>query len=124
MADKTIIFTQGVKYDSIPPVVYAAGQKVTLREDLANRWLTRGVATEDEEVAKAKKRESEEAEAAKKSKPSAKAPAVDIPPDWKFYKPDDKIALAKKLGAPDGVTAQAAGDAIEAEVKKRDAAAK
>lgn len=123
MADKSITFTQDVKYDTLPPVYYTAGQKVTLREDIADRWLRRGVATEDEEVAKAKKRESEDAEATKKPKP-AKAPAVDIPPDWKFYKPDDKIALAKKLGAPDGVTAQAAGDAIEAEVKKRDAAAK
>jgi hypothetical protein len=53
MADKTITFTQNARYDSLPPVNYTAGQKVTLREDLADRWLKRGVATEDTEKAKA-----------------------------------------------------------------------
>jgi len=56
MADKTITFTQDVKYESLPPVTYKAGQRVTLRDDLADRWLKRGVATEaaEEEVKPAK----------------------------------------------------------------------
>lgn len=114
MADKTITFTQGVKYDTIPPVVYAAGQTVTLREDLAERWLKRGVATEKD----ADKKKPAETVAA----PPANPGPVEIPSNWKFLKADDKIALARKLGAGDDVTADQVNTVITAELATRDAA--
>lgn len=49
MADKKILFVVQAVYQTIPPVTYEAGQIVTLREDLANRWLSRGLATDDPE---------------------------------------------------------------------------
>lgn len=115
MADKTITFTQSVKYDSLPPVTYKQGQKVTLREDLAERWLKRGVATEDAEKAKAQVASTTNGN---------DEPAVEIPPSWRTMLAADKIELAKKLGAKDDdvATGVAAGDFIEAESKKREAA--
>jgi hypothetical protein len=114
MADKTIVFTQNAKYDTIPPVVYTAGQKVTLREDLADRWIKRGVATEEEGTKKV---------TGKPVEPPAD-PEVEIPMNWRTLKLDDRVALAKRLGGAPDINLVAADAYIEAAAKKRADAAK
>lgn len=49
MPDKTlkIMFTADAVYQTAEPVTYHAGQIETMREDLALRWVKRGVATDD-----------------------------------------------------------------------------
>lgn len=49
MADKKILFVAQAVYQTIPPVTYEAGEIHTMREDVANRWLSRGLATDDAE---------------------------------------------------------------------------
>lgn len=49
-----IAFTADALYRTLDPVQYRKGQVIELREDLAARWVARGVATDDaDEVARA-----------------------------------------------------------------------
>lgn len=71
MPDKTIIFTARAVYDVLPAkITYEIGQIETMREDLANRWITRGVATDDAATVAA-------AQAAKAPSPVAADPVPD-----------------------------------------------
>jgi hypothetical protein len=74
MADKTkkILFTATVKYDAVPPVTYEKGTTHTLRADLADRWVKRGVATDDPDAIAAATRKTE--------KKPADPPAPVVPP--------------------------------------------
>jgi hypothetical protein len=115
MADKTITFTRGVKYETIPPVLYTVGQKVTLREDLADRWIKRGAAVENDDAG---------GKSAKKPVEPQADPTVEIPMNWRTLKLDDRVALAKRLGAASDVNLAAADAYIDVESKKRADAAK
>jgi hypothetical protein len=115
MAEKTITFTQNAKYDTIPPVLYTAGQRVTLRVDLADRWIKRGLAVENEDAT---------GKPAKKPVEPQADPTVEIPMTWRTLKLDDRVALAKRLGAAPDANLAAADAYIEAEAKKRADAAK
>lgn len=52
MADKTIkiLFQAAAQYQTVPVVSYAAGEIAELREDIAMRWVKRGLATDDPEL--------------------------------------------------------------------------
>lgn len=50
---------------------------------------------------------------------ASKGGAIDIPEDWRSLKAIQRIALAKKLGAPNGTKAVEADALIEAELAKR-----
>ena len=55
-----------------------------------------------------------------REKPEVQQPsAVDIPDDWRERTPMQRIALARKLGAPAATKAQQADEMIEAELAKR-----
>lgn len=121
MADKTktIVFTADQTYGTIPPVEYTAGQIVTLREDLADRWINRGVATEAPgEIAKAKRGE-------KPQLPVETLPAG-VPVGWATLGMDALRDLAVKLGAkPEEVEVRAQSHAyVLAKVEAHKAAAK
>ena len=46
--DKKILFTAHATYRQVAgDIVYEAGKVHSLREDIANRWISRGVATGD-----------------------------------------------------------------------------
>lgn len=85
MADKKILFTATVRYDSVPPVTYEKGSVHALRDDLADRWIKRGVATEDL------------APAANGEKPDGRT--ADIPDDWRTLTAAETVSLAVALGA-------------------------
>ena len=98
MADtktRKILFTVATTYGSIPPVHYVAGEVVTLREDLAGRWLSRGVATDDAKlIAQA---EAKAGDAPELIKEGEKLPDG-VPADWRTLNSSDARALAYKLG--------------------------
>ncbi|MFN4017612.1 MAG: hypothetical protein ACK4JB_19890 [Reyranella sp.] len=85
MADKKIIFTATMRYDSVPPVTYEKGSVHALREDLADRWIKRGVATEDL------------ASATDAEQPAGSSSR--IPDDWRSLTAAETVALAVSLGA-------------------------
>lgn len=95
MADKKlkIIFTADARYDTVPPVDYRKGQIEEMREDLATRWLKRGVASADPALIS-------DAEAALKAgaepvlaKPTEVLPEG-VPANWRTLNARDSIALA------------------------------
>jgi hypothetical protein len=51
MPDKQILFTGRATYTTLAgTTVYEAGQVETMRDDMAARWVSRGVATDDVDV--------------------------------------------------------------------------
>jgi len=113
MATK-IMFLATTVYQTIPPVTYNAGDIVELRDDIAMRWVSRGLATADADVI------------AKAEAPPQDELPGDIPDDWRTFNAADTVALAVKLGAdPDVVRFKAqAVDFIDAKIAElRDAQA-
>lgn len=77
MPDKTIVFHARAAYQTLDgTTVYEAGQVATLREDMATRWISRGVATDDPEAIKAATPKLAQAVA---EEPPAKEPEPDLP---------------------------------------------
>jgi len=112
MATK-IMFLATTVYQTIPPVTYNAGDIVELRDDIAMRWLSRGLATSDAEaIAKAE---------APAPSPNGRPPEVSasIPDDWRGLNAADTVALAASLGAAEVKTKASAIDFIEAEIARR-----
>lgn len=85
MATK-IMFLATTVYQTIPPVTYNAGDIVELRDDIAMRWVSRGLATADAEAIA-------RAEAPQDDFPEG------IPDDWRTFNAADTVALAVRLGA-------------------------
>lgn len=111
MATK-IMFLATAVYQTIPPVTYNAGDIVELRDDIAMRWVSRGLATADAEaIAKAE------------APPQGDLPEG-IPDGWRTFNAADTVALAVKFGAdPEAVRFKAqAVDFIDAKITElRDA---
>ncbi|KAF0102231.1 MAG: hypothetical protein FD144_2666 [Rhodospirillaceae bacterium] len=119
MSDKitTILFTANAKFETSPATIYyGAGEVHELRDDLANRWIRRGVATADPElIAQARAPGPVE-----ETGPSGH----DIPDDWRALNAADTVALAVTLGAdPEAVRFKAQAAAfIEGKIAERAAA--
>lgn len=89
---KTIVFTMDQRYDTVPPVFFTAGQVVAMRGDLADRWLSRGVASDDPAlIAKA--------QAGKEPTVEPESLPPEIPANWQSLKAEPMRELAGKLGA-------------------------
>jgi hypothetical protein len=65
------LFLKKATYQAVDPVSYEEGSIHSLRPDLAERWVRRGVATTDREAIAA-------AKAAKEPKPAAPAPQLPV----------------------------------------------
>lgn len=94
MADKTktIMFTVATVYRTLTPVTYEQGQVVELREDLADRWISRGVATDDADLIAKAKRGAEPT-------PDPESLPEGVPVNWRSLNSADMRDLAVKLGA-------------------------
>lgn len=93
MADKKIAFTAPATYKTLDATVdYAPGDVHTFRDDIAMRWISRGVATDDPEaIAKA--------EEVKAPLPLPPAETTSVPKDQPPLRPsvatDDQEAITK-----------------------------
>lgn len=95
----TILFLAAASYATVPPQNFEAGSLHEMRPDLANRWLSRGLATADPDRI---------AEARAATKKPAPEESVVIPKAWRTLPLPVQGDLAAKLGAPADVVADAA----------------
>lgn len=101
MADKTrkIVFTVDVTYREVPPVDFKKGEVKVLRDDLANRWIGRGVATDDAAVIAAAEAAAKAGKVVEIEKPEEKLPEG-VPAKWRELHAKEAITLATTvLGA-------------------------
>lgn len=95
MADKTrkIVFTANATYQTVPPEDFKKGDVKTMREDHAERWIKRGVATDDPTVVAAAEAATRAGKPVEIVKPAEKLPEG-VPSSWRTLSAKEAITLA------------------------------
>ncbi len=115
MADKTrkILFTTMATYQTSPPEVFNAGDVKVMRDDLAIRWIIRGVATDDAELIAAAEAAAKGGTRVAIEKPSEKLPEG-VPADWRTLSAREAMTLAHKVCGAAVINVQNRSQAIAA----------
>lgn len=71
-----VLFLADAKWETVPPVHYHAGDIVTLRIDRAQRWVIRGLATDDSAAIAAAKATRAQADPPKPAAPVESLPLI------------------------------------------------